>query len=239
MENVGDETYKIKKGDFVLLEYTGYIKDTNEIIDTTNEEVAKKNKIFRPENRYGPMLVIAGENWVIKGLDESLIGRTVNEEYEIDIPPEKGFGIRDSKKIKIFTIKRLREAGIKGELSPGKLIEYNNSPAIVRAVVSGRVMLDFNPPLAGKNLKYKVKIVDIIKDRNRKIMEIIKYINPEYANFINISYSYKTKILRLKCKDETIKNPQLHIYKNQIIEYIFKYFPKINKIEFIEEVIRK
>ena len=35
-----------KKGDFVELEFTGKIKETGAVFDTTNPEIAKKNDIF-------------------------------------------------------------------------------------------------------------------------------------------------------------------------------------------------
>ena len=33
----------LQKGDFILIDYVAKVKETNEVFDTTQEEVAKKN----------------------------------------------------------------------------------------------------------------------------------------------------------------------------------------------------
>ena len=37
----------IQKGDFILINYTSKVKETGEIFDTTNEEIAKKEKFYK------------------------------------------------------------------------------------------------------------------------------------------------------------------------------------------------
>ena len=36
----------VKKGDFIRLDYTGRIQETNEVFDTTNQEIAEKKKLL-------------------------------------------------------------------------------------------------------------------------------------------------------------------------------------------------
>lgn len=72
-----------KEGDFVLIEYTGRIKETGNLIDTTNEELAKKANIYDNNKVYGPTLIVIGRGWVIKGLEEALKDMDVGEEREV------------------------------------------------------------------------------------------------------------------------------------------------------------
>ena len=37
----------LQKGDFILISYTAKVKETNEVFDTTTEEVAKKEHLFK------------------------------------------------------------------------------------------------------------------------------------------------------------------------------------------------
>jgi len=67
----------MEKGDFIRIDYVGRIKDTREIFDLTNEEVAKNEKIFNPDVKYKPVPIIVGEKFVIKGLDEELLKMSV------------------------------------------------------------------------------------------------------------------------------------------------------------------
>ena len=37
----------IQKGDFILVDYVGRVKETREVFDTTLEDIARKEKIFK------------------------------------------------------------------------------------------------------------------------------------------------------------------------------------------------
>ena len=63
----------IKKGDFILIDYVSTIKEIGEVFDTTIEEEAKRGKIFKENRIYEPMLVVVGERWILKALDDSLV----------------------------------------------------------------------------------------------------------------------------------------------------------------------
>jgi len=56
----------LKKGDFILINYTARVKETNEVFDTTLEEVAKKEHLYKEGEIYEPKLVVIGEGWMLK-----------------------------------------------------------------------------------------------------------------------------------------------------------------------------
>jgi len=229
----------IKEGDIVFIDYVGYIADSNEVFDTTIEEEAKKAGIYKADYTYEPVIVAVGKGWVIKGLEESLVGKKEGDEYTVEIPAEKGYGERDPKKIKVFTEKRLRELGVKGRIAPGEVILVNNVPAVVRVVSGGRVLIDFNPPLAGKTLRYKVTVKKICKSLREKIKAIIQRRSKEILSNAKIKISEKMGIVEVSLGDYTLKNPTLSITKKDIAEDILSVIDKINKVKFIEEVARE
>ena len=55
----------LEKGSLILLDYTAKIKDTDNIIETTNEEDAKKSGTHDPSRKYEPKLISVGEGWVL------------------------------------------------------------------------------------------------------------------------------------------------------------------------------
>lgn len=235
-KNNSDPTI-VNKGDFILIDYIGEVRDTGEIFDTTLEDKAKEAGIYRENDRYGPTLVIVGENWVIEGLDESLVGRREGEEFTVEIPPEKGFGTRDSKKIITTTIKKLRRAGYEGDISPGTIINVEGRPAIIRAVAGGRVMLDFNPPLAGKVLKYWVKIEKILKDREEKIKSLIERHVGEKVS--DLAFSEKDGEVIIELNDIAINDPRIHLEKRNIGEDIIKYVEGVKVVTFVDRIVKK
>ena len=94
----------MKKGDLIRLEYTGKIKETGEIFDTTSEEIAKREDIYNQNARYGPVPIIVGGKKIIEGIDEALLKMNVGEEKTIEVPPKKGFGERSPKLMKLSLI---------------------------------------------------------------------------------------------------------------------------------------
>src|SRR4030042_7099724 len=140
----------LQKGDFILIDYVAKVKETGEIFDTTIEETAKKEHLYKEGDLYEPKLVVIGENWVLKPLDESLTTMEIAKPAIVEITPETASGQRDPEQVKRVPLKQL----LAREITPtvGLRIEYGGKNATVRAIGAGRVLLDLNPPLAGKKL---------------------------------------------------------------------------------------
>ncbi|MFA4661796.1 FKBP-type peptidyl-prolyl cis-trans isomerase [Pyrococcus kukulkanii] len=168
---------KVEKGDVIRLHYIGKVKETGEIFDTTYEDVAKDAGIYNPKGVYGPVPIAVGAGHVISGLDKRLIGLEVGKKYTIEVPPEEGFGVRDPRLIKVFTLGQFRKQGIVP--FPGLEIEVTTDDGRklkgrVLTVSGGRVRVDFNHPLAGKTLIYEVEIVEKVEDPIEKIKALIE-----------------------------------------------------------------
>ena len=99
------------KGDFILLNYTAKIKETGDIFDTTFEEIAKKEQLYKEGEIYEPKLIVIGEGWVLKPLDESLLSMKLRKSQIVEISPEKAFGQRDPEKVKRVPLKHLTSKG--------------------------------------------------------------------------------------------------------------------------------
>lgn len=164
-------TKPVQAKDFILIDYVARNKDTKEIIDVTEEEVAKKEKAYKTDGIYEPMLVAVGEGWVVKGLDEALVGLKEGEEKEIELQPEKAFGTRDPQKLRILSARDLSRRGVTPRI--GQRVEIDGQLALIRTVGSGRITADFNHPLAGKIIVYSVKVVRKLRDVEGQIRELI------------------------------------------------------------------
>ncbi|ASI98423.1 FKBP-type peptidyl-prolyl cis-trans isomerase [Thermococcus celer] len=168
---------KVQKGDVIKLHYTGRVKETGEVFDTTFEEVAKEAGIYSEKGVYGPVPIAVGAGHVLKGLDERLEGLEVGKKYTLEIPPEKGFGRRDPKLIKTFTLGQFRRQGIYP--LPGMPVEIETESGRklkgkVMTVSGGRVRVDFNHPYAGKHLIYEVEVIEKIEDPIERVKALIE-----------------------------------------------------------------
>ncbi len=162
---------KTNKKDFVEIEYTGRIK-YGEVFDTTDADVAKQNNIYNKQMNYNPAIVCVGENQIIKGLDKYLERREVGEEYEVTLKPDESFGKKDAKLLRIIPSSVLKKQNITPV--PGLQLNIDGLIGTIRAVTGGRIVVDFNHPLAGRDLIYKIKIKRLVKDTKEKISSYLK-----------------------------------------------------------------
>ena len=225
-----------EKGDFVLIDYTARVKETGEVFDTTTEDVAKKEKLYKEGENYEPNLVVIGEGWVLKALDDSLLTLELDKVAPVEIPPEKAFGNRDPEKVRLIPLRRLTAKGITPQL--GMRVEYEGKLAIVRTLGAGRVQLDFNPPLAGKTLVYDVivqKKLEIIKEKiNALIHRRIPSV--DVSKFV---VSIKKAAVEITVPEEAFYIEGVQAAKRGIAIDIQKFFAEKNTVKFIETFKKK
>lgn len=163
----------IKKDDFVEIEYTGKTKEGSIVFDTTSEEAARKSNIHSGHAIYGPVVVCIGEGQLLKGLDESLVGKEPGK-YTIPLKPEQAFGKKDAKLIKLVSMSKFRQQGIRPE--QGMQLNIDGVTSTIKSVSGGRVLVDFNHPLSGRELVYDVTVRRIVDDKKEQVMSLLSAI---------------------------------------------------------------
>jgi peptidylprolyl isomerase len=224
----------IQKGDFILLDYTAKIEETGKIFDTTLEDVAKNEKMYKEGTTYESLFVVVGEGWLLKGLDEQLVGLELNNEVTTKILPEKGFGIRDPKKIKLIPLRSFRDTIPR----PNTEIEINGKIAVVRAVGAGRVQVDFNPQLAGKTLIYNVNVKKVIEDEKEKMLALIHRRIPSVGiDKFHLDATKEKAIIEMS--NEVFYLEGIQFIKKGVANDIQKFFPSVNEVTFIERYTKE
>ena len=162
----------VKKHDFVEIEYTGRIKEDGTIFDTTEEKVAKENGVYNKNADYSPAIICVGENNILKNIEEQMIGKEIGKEYRFEISSDNAFGKKNAKFIQLIPTSKFRQQNI--QPIPGLQLNIDGVFGVVKTVSGGRCLVDFNHPLAGKDLVYNVKINKIIDDSKEKIKSLLK-----------------------------------------------------------------
>ncbi len=161
----------MNEGEMVLIDYVG--KAEGEVFDTTVKEEAEKAGIQREDADFKPVPVLLGEGYVIEGLEEALLDMDVGDEEEVTVPPEKAYGDRDSDKVETYPEREFRKQDV--QVNVGEEIMIGRKRGRVVSKGSGRVRVDFNHPLSGKELDYWVKIVDQVEDSEEIARKIYDY----------------------------------------------------------------
>jgi len=222
----------LKKGDFILINYTAKVKETSEVFDTTIEETAKKEHLHKEGEIYEPKLVVIGEGWVLKALDESLTTMKLNKAQTVEIPPDKAFGPRDPDKVKRVPLKQLLSKDIQNP-TIGMRINYNGKMATIRYIGAGRVLLDFNPPLAGRTLVYDVTIDKKLDANEEKTVALIHrripVVEPEKFKF-----TIQKKTLTVYIPEESFYVEGIQIAKRGLAMDVQRFLPELTEIKFVE-----
>ncbi len=225
----------VGRGDFVLIEYTLTVKDTGELVETTREDVARAKGVYDERERYGPRLVIVGEGRLVPGLEEALVGRDEGDEFEVTIPPEKAYGQRDPSKVKIYPRRLFERHGIVPE--PGRSVEIDGQYAVIRQVTGGRVVVDFNHPLAGRTLHAKVKIVKVLRTVEEKVKHLILRRMRLNEDEVEVTYSGSDKTVTVKLGPRALTIPEAQVVKRIVTEEIRRYLGRdVSTVRFVEEV---
>ena len=222
-------------GTLILIDYTAKVKNTDEVFDTTIEAAAKKHSLHDPNIKYQPKLISIGEKWVIKGLDDALVNTSVGDKKTIEVTPDKGFGERDSGKVRMIPLRKLGEDAEKGSI--GDTIEVDNKKGVIRFIGSGRVQIDYNHRFAGKTIVYDVNVLKELKSDEEKTTEILRKDIP--VDNDKISFKKNGNVLDILIPQEIFRIDGLQIIKHLAQVDIFKFVPTLEKINFIETHVNK
>ncbi len=218
------------KGSLILIDYTAKVKDSDEVVETTIVDEAKKYNLFQDNIKYQPKLVSVGESWVLKGLDDALASAKTGDKLKVDVTPDKGFGERDSGKVRMIPLRKLGEDADK--VGVGDTIEVDQKTGVVRFVGSGRVQVDFNHRLAGKTVVYDVNVLKSLETNEDKVNGILKRHLPVEDS--KISSKLTGNSLDVTIPEDIFGAETLRVIKHFIQMDIFKFVPTLEKINFIE-----
>ena len=225
----------LDKGTLIFANYTAKVKDTGEGIETTLEEEAKKLKIYDATRKYEPRLEAVGEGWLISGLDEEVKKMEVGQRKEVELSPEKAFGLRDPTQTRMVP---LRKFGEKAEdLEVGDSVEIDNRMGIVRFIGSGRAQVDFNHRLAGKSIVYDFEVVKKVETDNDRVRALID--RRFGAEGKKVGFKLGEKDLELSVPEELFLLEGLQIIKRGISNDIFKFVPTVVGLTFVEKFVNE
>ena len=211
----------VKKHDFVEIEYTGSTKDDNAVFDTTSENIAKTNDLYDKEADYSPVVICVGEANLLKALDEHMVGKETGKEYTFGISSQDAFGKKDAKLIQMIPLNKFSKQNI--QPVPGLQLNIDGVFGIVKTVSGGRVLVDFNHPLSGKDLVYNIKINRIVEDDKEKVSALLKL----HFHIREAGIEIKDGIAEIKLKEKLPKEAQ-----DEFGKMAERAIPSIKKVEF-------
>ena len=141
-----------KAGDTVRVHYEGQLSD---------------GTIFDSSLEREPIEFILGQDTVIPGFEQAVIGMEVGESKDVSIPPEDGFG-EYSEDLVVNIEKSILppdinpELGMQLEVSSEEEDEKTPRVFTIAEIAEDSVTLDGNHPLAGEEIAFKIELLEIM-----------------------------------------------------------------------------
>ena len=175
-------------------------------------------------------LTLFSKDWM-----EALAKTSVGDKLTVEVTPDKGFGERDSGKVRMIPIRKLGEDAEK--VSVGDSIEVDNKRGIIRFIGSGRVQVDYNHRYAGKTILFDVNVIKSLDSPNDKVDGILKNRLPVENS--KIAFDLQDKETNITIPEEILRADGLQIMKHFIQMDIFKFVPTLEKVNFVETHVNK
>jgi peptidylprolyl isomerase len=144
-----------KKGDRVKVHYTGKLDDGS-IFDSS--ECGDSDC-----GCSGPLEFTVGEGEVIPGFDQAIEGMSIDETRSVHIPVEQAYGERMEE-----MVAQVPRGELPADMVPevGQQLEVtqedgNVFQVVITEVTDDQVTIDANHPLAGQNLNFDIRLVEI------------------------------------------------------------------------------
>ncbi len=170
-EDAADEEPEsgFQSGDVVKLAYTARTADDDQLVDTTDEEVAADEGIDTDEQDWGPRTIVLGEGHIFPDVEQDVFGKEVGDEGSVTVSAEDAFGEYDEDQVRTVSKDKIEE----DDRYPGAQVQIDGDQGRLETIIGGRARVDFNHPLAGEAVEYEYEIVSEVTDREEKAQGIL------------------------------------------------------------------
>jgi FKBP-type peptidyl-prolyl cis-trans isomerase 2 len=169
-----------------------------------------------------------GNKMLPEGFDKDLEAKETGKKYNVEISPNEAFGKRNPQLIRMVPNKIFQEQKINPQR--GMQLNLGGQLARVLSASGGRVLVDFNNPLAGKVVIYEYKILKKINSQDEKINALQDFLFKKQFQFSVSDGKEKTITFQLK-KDEK--------QFEKFIELMSEQFKKILGMKIKVEITQK
>ena len=168
-ETADEESEGLQHGDFVELDYTAWTVEGDQLVDTTDPEVAEEEGVGE-DQEFGPRTVVLGQGHIFQAVEDDIVGKGVGDSGSVTVPAAEAFGEYDEEEVRTVSANKIPE----DDRYPGAHVDVDGEHGHVETIIGGRARVDFNHPLAGEDIEYEYEILREIDDREEKASGLIE-----------------------------------------------------------------
>ena len=155
--------------DFVEIEYVARTVEEENLVDTTDPEIAEEEGVDT-DRELGPRTIVLGEGHVFEPVEESIRGNTVGDSGSVVVSSEESFGEYEEEQVRTVSKDKIPE----DDQYPGAQVTIDGEQGFVETIIGGRARVDFNHPLAGEDIEYEWEIIGTVDDREERASGLLE-----------------------------------------------------------------
>lgn len=161
-------------GTIVHVDYDLFNAETEKLIETTREDIAKEHDVHDENRTYSPMVTVVGDGRLIPGFEAHLAEAETETDYTLDIEATEAYGERDAGLVETIGQNVLMRSVRDPEmLAIGAPVEIGGRTGVLQFLSAGRARIDYNHPLAGVTLRYNYRVTKVVEDRTEKVETLL------------------------------------------------------------------
>ena len=161
-------------GTIIHVDYDLFNAETEKLIETTREDIAKEHDVHDENRTYSPMVTVVGDGRLIPGFEAHLADAETETDYTLDIEAEEAYGERDASLVETIGQNVLMRSVRDPEmLAIGAPVEIGGRTGVLQFLSAGRARIDYNHPLAGVTLRYNYRVTKVVEDRAEKVETLL------------------------------------------------------------------
>ena len=158
----------------------------------------------------------------MRGIENALGTMSEGQKVELRLEASDAFGEKKKELVRVVPINTFRKNNM--DPQPGMMFEIDGMMAHIKSVTSGRVLVDFNHPLAGEKIDYALKLDRIISKPIEKVAALME------LNNVKSEATIDGKKLSLVFK-EAENEQEYQMKKKLLMDGIKEFVPEIEEID--------
>ncbi len=158
-QDAGEADEGLQDGDFVRLDYTARTVEGEQLVDTTDPEIAEAEGVD-DQGDFEPRTIVLGEGHLFPAVEDDIRGGEVGDEGTVVVEAAEAFGEYDEEEVETVAADKIDE----DDRYPGARVQVDGRQGVLETIIGGRARVDFNHPLAGEDIEYDYEVLEVVDD---------------------------------------------------------------------------
>ena len=222
----------IQEGDFVRLAYTARTVENDQLVDTTDQEVAEEEGVDDQQQSFEPRVIAVGAGHLFDAVEEDFIGGEAGDSGSVTVPAAEAFGEYDEEEVRTISAEKIPE----DDRYPGGHVDIEGEHGHVNTIIGGRARVDFNHPLAGEDIEYEYEVLDVVEDRIERAEGMLgMYFDADLDMRIEVDEVEEERMVEPEEEDDDADDEAEPEFETELVEKETLYIEQSPQLQFDQQ----